>query len=202
MSAERDRVFDTLLARIGEFSGPGLTMVAIDGVDGAGKTRFADALAARLEADGQVAVRAGIDGFHNPAHRFVMLAARTRPRASIATPTISRRCELRCCFRLASACRSRTEIFDHRTDRPVAVNPLIVPLPAVLVFDGLFLQSAELRDEWDLSIFLDVPFAVSFRGWPNATDRTLIRSLLPIAATTTVSSSILPNAARKSRRTL
>ncbi|MDO8360806.1 MAG: uridine kinase, partial [Devosia sp.] len=35
-------------------------------------------------------------------------------------------------------------------------------LPAVLIFDGLFLHRKELRDEWDFSIFLDVPFEVSF----------------------------------------
>ncbi len=34
--------------------------------------------------------------------------------------------------------------------------------PAVLIFDGIFLNRPELRDEWDLSIFLDVPFEVSF----------------------------------------
>ena len=44
----------------------GLTMVAVDGVDGAGKTMFADALAQRLEADGVAVVRTGIDSFHNP----------------------------------------------------------------------------------------------------------------------------------------
>ena len=36
-------------------------------------------------------------------------------------------------------------------------------LPAVLVFDGIFLHRPELRDEWDISIFLDVPFAESYR---------------------------------------
>ena len=118
----------------------GLTMVAIDGVDGAGKTRFADDLAARLEADGQVAVRVGIDGFHNP--RAVRYARgkdspegyyprhlRSRGAADLAAVSGAHR-----------QCRSSTAVFDERRDRPMAVNPLIVPLPAVLVFDGLFLN--------------------------------------------------------------
>jgi uridine kinase len=33
---------------------------------------------------------------------------------------------------------------------------------AVLVLDGIFLHRAELRSCWDLSVFLDVPFAVTF----------------------------------------
>lgn len=31
----------------------------------------------------------------------------------------------------------------------------------VLVFDGIFLHRPELRDDWDVSVFLDVGFEVS-----------------------------------------
>jgi len=41
--------------------------VAIDGVDGAGKTHFADELAKELSGRGTPVVRASVDGFHNPA---------------------------------------------------------------------------------------------------------------------------------------
>lgn len=41
-----------------------------DGVDGAGKTTFADELAAVLRAAGRTVLRASVDGFHGPqAHR-------------------------------------------------------------------------------------------------------------------------------------
>ena len=48
--------------------------------------------------------------------------------------------------------------------KPVALLTLAAAaaLPAVLVFDGIFLNRPELRDEWDLSVFLDVPFPVSY----------------------------------------
>ena len=39
--------------------------VAIDGVDAAGKTTLADALAEQLASCGRVIIRASIDGFHN-----------------------------------------------------------------------------------------------------------------------------------------
>jgi uridine kinase len=45
---------------------PGRSIVAVDGVDGAGKTVFANSLARRLEVLGRPVIRAGIDGFHNP----------------------------------------------------------------------------------------------------------------------------------------
>jgi uridine kinase len=40
--------------------------VAIDGVDGAGKTTFADELGDAVAAIGRRVIRASVDGFHNP----------------------------------------------------------------------------------------------------------------------------------------
>ena len=45
--------------------------VAIDGVDGAGKTTLADALAPLVAARGRPVIRASVDDFHNPrSHRY------------------------------------------------------------------------------------------------------------------------------------
>jgi uridine kinase len=41
--------------------------VAIDGVDGAGKTHFADELATELDRRGIPVIRASVDGFHRRA---------------------------------------------------------------------------------------------------------------------------------------
>jgi len=40
--------------------------VGIDGVDGAGKTTFADALATTLQQQGRPVVRVSVDDFHHP----------------------------------------------------------------------------------------------------------------------------------------
>jgi len=40
--------------------------VGVDGVDGVGKTVFADTLARAVEAQGRAVIRASVDGFHNP----------------------------------------------------------------------------------------------------------------------------------------
>jgi uridine kinase len=42
------------------------TRVAIDGVDGVGKTRLADELVEPLAATGREVIRASVDGFHRP----------------------------------------------------------------------------------------------------------------------------------------
>ena len=52
-------------------------------------------------------------------------------------------------------------IFDHLTDAPLPMRMLVADPASVLVFDGIFLHRPELRDVWDLSIFLDAPFDVT-----------------------------------------
>src|SRR5262245_29785454 len=61
---------DRLLARLAETIAahhPGRRIrVAIDGVDGAGKTMLADALAPKVASRGRPVIRASVDDFHNP----------------------------------------------------------------------------------------------------------------------------------------
>ena len=161
MSEARDRVLSGLCERIDAVAGDGLTMVAIDGVDGAGKTMFADALATRLEADDRVVVRASVDGFHNRrAVRYQR--GKDSPEGFFRDSYDYDALQTALLFPARIGKPFRTAVFDVRANRKATVNPMIVPLPAVLVFDGIFLNRPELRDEWDLSVFLDVPFAVSY----------------------------------------
>lgn len=52
-------------------------------------------------------------------------------------------------------------VHDVETDRILDAPRLPVPTGAVLLVDGIFLHRDELRDVWDESVFLDVPFDVS-----------------------------------------
>jgi uridine kinase len=161
LSAARADLFDSLAKRVGDLMDNGLTMVAVDGVDGAGKTMFADTLAQRLERAGVTVVRTGIDNFHNP--RAVRYArGKDSPEGFFRDSYNLEALREALLFPARINLPFRTAVFDHRADRPVSSNPLTVPLPAVLIFDGLFLHRSELRDEWDLTIFLDVPFEVSY----------------------------------------
>jgi uridine kinase len=122
---------------------------------------FADALAQRLERDDVIVVRTGIDHFHNP--RAVRYArGKDSPEGFFRDSYDLKALREALLFPARVNLPFRTAVFDHRSDRPVASNPVSVPPAAVLVFDGLFLHREELRDEWDLTIFLDVPFEVSY----------------------------------------
>jgi uridine kinase len=50
--------------------------------------------------------------------------------------------------------------FDYQSDNP-KTEFVDVPPAAVLLFDGVFLQRPELRDRWDLIIYVHVAEAVS-----------------------------------------
>ncbi len=153
-----------LVARVaGLVADRGATRVAVDGVDGSGKTVFAGELVAALAVRGLPAIRASIDGFHH--------ARAVRYRQGRDSPTgyyedsydyVALRRALLDPLRDGGDRWVRTAIRDVTTDHPVEAAPVPVPGGAVLVVDGIFLQRPELAGEWDLTIWLDVPFAVTY----------------------------------------
>lgn len=62
----RTRVIELLADRICAVESDHPVRVAIDGVDGAGKTRLAEDLVNPLESRGRPVIRAALDGFHQP----------------------------------------------------------------------------------------------------------------------------------------
>jgi uridine kinase len=136
--------------------------VAIDGVDGAGKSTFADELAQRIAARGRPVVRASVDGFHRPRVERYRLG-RASPegfyRDSYDYQLLAQL--LLDPFAPGGSGRFRAAAFDHQTDTRIAAPERQAPGNAVLVLDGIFLHRPELRELWDFSIFLHVRFAVS-----------------------------------------
>lgn len=136
---------------------PGRALVAVDGVDGAGKTTFADALAPLIA---RPVVRASVDGFHHPArerHARGRESGEGFYRDSYDYEALRR--DLLDPFR--DGAPFRRAVFDWRTDSPVETQPLTAPDDAVLVLDGIFLHRPELRSYWTFSIFLRVSEATS-----------------------------------------
>ena len=139
-------------------------LVAVDGVDGAGKSVFADELFVVLQSRGVAVIRASVDGFHNPPS--------VRYRRGRASPegfyldsydyAALRRLLL---DPLGSRGDGRIvrAIYDVDAEQPVAHSVEAAPEPGVLVLDGIFLHRELLREYWDYSIFLDVDFSVSVR---------------------------------------
>lgn len=155
--------------------GDAVYMVAIDGVDGVGKTTFADELASRLEAP---IIRSSVDFFHNP--REVRYARGKHSPAGFYHDSFDlatlRSVLLDPLKEGAGPRRYRTAAFNHRTDRPVD-SPVETAGPrSTLVFDGIFLHRPELRNYWEFSVFLDADRSETLRrcnerdGNPNASN--------------------------------
>jgi len=131
--------------------------VAVDGIDGSGKSTFADELVAALEARSDFdreLVRSTVDSFHNPRS--------VRHARGPGSPTGFYRdstnldaliTELLEPFRAGEP--FRTAVFDEPSDSPVDDPPRTAAADAVLVFDGIFVHRRELRGRWDVSVLLD-----------------------------------------------
>ena len=162
-SPERLRVLERVARAILALDLPHfVTRVAIDGVDGAGKTVFADELAAVLRARGREVIRASVDAFHHRrAVRYRL--GRDSPegffRDSYNYPLLKAR--LLDPLSPAGSGRYRTAAFDHRSDCEVAAPEQQAAPGSILLFDGIFLHRPELLAYWDYSVFLRVPFGVS-----------------------------------------
>ncbi len=136
--------------------------VGIDGVDGTGKTTFADELAAVIEAVGRTTIRASVDGFHHPkAIRYQL--GRSSPQGYFVHSYDYAQLAAVLLDPLSPGGTGiyRRAVFDHTTDSPVALPEEHAVPGAVLVFDGIFLHRSELRAYWDYSIFLEVDFTIS-----------------------------------------
>ncbi|KAA0099812.1 uridine kinase [Mycolicibacterium sp. P1-18] len=157
-------VLRAVAARVPTLPGDDCVRVAVDGPDGAGKTRFADGLATALHEAGRPVVRVSVDGFHHPrATRY--RRGRDSPdgfwldsydyarfTADVLTP-----------FAHNGSRRYRPAAHDVATDTALTVDARVAAPSSVLVVDGIFLQRAELAGAWHLTIFLDVPFAETTR---------------------------------------
>jgi uridine kinase len=139
--------------------------VGVNGVDGSGKTVFAQRLARALQdqTERQV-IGASIDSFHNP--RSVRYAqGRESPEGyyrdsfnfqALIThlleplgPQGNRRYKVAC--------------FDLLADHEVTSSPQVAQLDAILIVEGIFLFMPAIASRLECKIFLDVPFDVTWR---------------------------------------
>ena len=162
MDERRAAVLQRVAHAIEALPREGVRRVAIDGVDGAGKTTFADELAAVLEERSTHVVRASIDGFHRPrAERWVR--GRDSPEGyyldSYDYPRVW--AELLEPLRPGGSRHIRRAVHDVRSDQAVHSPVEAVPEGSVLIVDGIFLLRPELEQAWTFSVFLHVPTRTS-----------------------------------------
>jgi uridine kinase len=136
-------------------------LVAVDGVDGSGKTTFADALAQRFEHRPVVLIHA--DDFLNPAsirHR----RGRSSPQGFWLDSYDYEALAKEVLRPLGNNGNGR-----YRTQSPEAAITverrkfLQAADDSLVIVEGLFLHRDGLVDAWDYSVFLDVPFRETAR---------------------------------------
>ncbi|RAO12377.1 uridine kinase [Micromonospora noduli] len=162
MSVAREQLLDDVADMVPTFPAPQCVRVAVDGVDGVGKSTFADELAALLSSRGRHVVHVSADDFH---HRRAARHRRGRDSPegfwldsydyealvhNVLEP-----------FGLGGSRRYRPAVHDLRRDEVLDLAWRTAAPGAVLIVDGLFLHRDELVEFWDFSVFLDAPFAVT-----------------------------------------
>jgi uridine kinase len=159
---KRHHLFTELAQRLIVASPYRTVRVAIDGVDGAGKTTFADELGGCVAALGRPVIRASVDGFHNskavryqqgrhsPAGFFEDSYNYTALKRYLLDPLSP-----------GGSQRYRRAFFDHLTDDVVPVIEVQALPSSILLIDGIFLHRPELLTYWDISMFLRTEFEVS-----------------------------------------
>ena len=163
-AAERpaDRILSALADAVQGLPGRFVRRIGIDGVDGAGKTRFADRLADVLRARGENVIRASVDGFHH-ARAVRYRNGRFCP-AAFYRDSYDYQALRRLLFDPLSPGgdgRYVTAAFDHRLDSPVTLQPAQADPGAILLVDGIFLHRPELASYWDWSVLLHIDPNVS-----------------------------------------
>ena len=162
MSEAHASLLNRLATAIVELHPRLLVRVAIDGVDGAGKTTLADALAPVVAAQGRTTVRASVDDFHHPrARRYARGRHSPDGHYLDSYDYVSFRKLLLDPLGRDGSGRYIARHFDLGNDRPHEPDWQQTKPAAALIVDGIFLHRPELRSYWDLSIFLKVDFAVS-----------------------------------------
>jgi uridine kinase len=171
------------------------TRVGLDGRSAAGKTTLADALADMLRSTtNRPVVRASIDDFHRPGHKFRSIREEWTPQSYYdESYDYLAFCDLLLRpLGTGGHRRIRTAIFDSFHDVPLPETWHIAPENAILIVDGAFLQRDELRRHWDYLIWLKVDAVtvlararkrdVAWVGSEAVVDRRYRRRVLPAHA--------------------
>ena len=138
------------------------TRVAIDGVDGSGKTTLADELVEPVRRAGREVIRASVDGFHNPRKlRYARGVDSPEGYFLDSFDYATLKHELLDALGPGGDATYRTAAFDYRSDAAVDPPRRVARRDAVLLFDGVFLSCPALQGSWDLTIWLDVPFEIT-----------------------------------------
>lgn len=138
--------------------------VAIEGIDCSGKTTLAGLVSPLVAALGRPVIRAEGDGFLRPREQRYRRGAESPEGYALDTVDYEAlRSVLLDPLGPGGSRRYLTAVRSEADDRPLEVRPETAPEESVLIVDGVFLQRPEVRDCWDLVVWIDVPFEEALR---------------------------------------
>ncbi|MBI3032141.1 hypothetical protein HYY69_01595 [Candidatus Woesearchaeota archaeon] len=136
--------------------------VGINGVDASGKTTLTNALVDFLKSQKIPVIRASTDGFHNPKS-FRYQKGRNSSEGyykdSFNNHAIIN--NLLAPLGENGNLQYRKAIFDFKTDSEVVLPVETANKYSILIMDGLFLFRPELKNYWDLKIFIEADFKIT-----------------------------------------
>jgi uridine kinase len=154
---DRSEVIAALADDILHNYGKGRVIIAVDGLDGVGRSEFADALAARLGIGHRAVFRASMDDFQNSrATREAkgIDSAEGSYRNTFDYVTFKRM--LVEPFRSPGSIGSFVlQAFDEERDIPFEPKWTSGPADAMLIVDGIYLNRPELKGIWNFSIWVE-----------------------------------------------
>lgn len=173
--------------------------VGIDGPDGAGKTYFADELAALLRAQRRSVVRVSLDDFHN-TRDVRYRRGRDSPEGFWADSYNYERFHIDVIapFSPGGSRTYRTAAHDLATDAILNPVPRSAAPGTVLIVDGIFLHRNEFAATWTCPSSSMFHLLKRLGGWLNETEPTRILNIPACDATSKHSGGTSENARRSS----
>ncbi len=157
-------IFDRILKEIDERKQKDKAFVlGINGIDGAGKTKFSEDLETYLKARGYLVQAIHLDDFHNP--KAIRYAGKDQAdnyyHKSFNTDLIIER--------LLSPVQKKKPLsltlktLDLQTDKYENERNYVINQDTIVIFEGVFLFRKELAPYIDYKVFLDIPLEESKR---------------------------------------
>lgn len=138
-------------------------IIAVDGIDASGKSCFAKKLYETIEAQHKHTILSSIDHFHNP--RIERYKKGVDSPIGFYQDSFNLQMlkeKLLNPFKTGETMVT-LKAFDCDLDAPTQTDPVTVFDDSILIFEGVFVQRAELRNYWDLTIFLDITFETALK---------------------------------------
>lgn len=152
------QVFKVIIEHLVNISKPKPIRVAINGIEGTGKTEFTKKLTNFLNEIGKEAIHVTIDNFHN--NREIRYKQGRNSAVGYYEDSYD---ELNFVEKvLKSSQKSCPEIttatHDLISDNYLSLNPIKISNDSILLTDGAYLFKPNYRNYWDLKIYLQTDF--------------------------------------------